>query len=437
VFYKGKMFIVPGKSKKKEFVEEIMYAIEDPYRVVKSQEKFDKLSKNDPVVGGYFEDTNGPAYTKFMEAAKGMQRRRDVTYALLARDNPNWAKALVGGANRVLLKSGKRSYSFTEFEDSDKNFTSWVEVKIQPLFQKYSYDLKKKWENVGLDLPVVKVFLDEDEPGKKLKRKVQKIAESFSEKLSFLYYPKNQDHAMAITGLQKSDKPAFAISTSLKDDEAKHYAFRGSLSPKHLQQHCDAFLAGTLEETFKTQLNPYDPAKNKTWEVGTPQQIVQTTWQSEIVESDLNIVLLMYKNWTTNKEPAIQVLTGIAALWKTFPYLKFALYDYHENYWNHKEFTDKKHESDLQLYFYTPSKERISCVWAKDKDADWSMESVVEWVIEQFKDDESKASELRLRHDTFVEFAKQKEEESSEPTVDDSALGENAIPETHEKKEEL
>jgi len=434
VYYKNKMLTIPGKAKKKEFVEEIMYEIEDPYKVVKSQEKFEKMGKNDPVVGGYFEDTEGPAYTKFMEAAKGMKRRKDITYALLARDNPNWAKAFLGGANRAMLQWGKRKYTYTEFE-GEKNFTTWVDVYASPLFEKYSYDLKKKWENVGINLPIVKIFLDEDEPNKKLKRKIEKIADKYREKLLFLYYPKNQDHMMTVTGLQKDDKPAFAISTSLKDDEAKHYAYRGSLSPKHVEAHCEAFLADQLGETYKTQVNPYDPAKNKSWEFGEAQQIVQTTWQSEIVESDLNIVLLMYKNWTTNKKEALQAMSSCALLFKGQTYMKFALYDYHENFWNYTAFTDKKHESDMQLYFYNESGERTSCEWANDKEANWSFKSLAEWVMDQIQDPARKVV-MKGALEEFEAYQKEREamesrepisEKPSVPNPDGEATGESEI----------
>lgn len=413
VYYKKKQFIVPGKAKKKEFVKELMYEIEEPYKVVKSQEKFEKMSKNNVVVGGYFEDTEGPAYTKFMEAAKSMKRRDDITYGLLARDNPNWAKALLGGANRAMMKWGKRQYTFSDFE-GEKNFTTWVDVYSSPLFEKYSYDLKKKWENVGMSLPIVKVFLNEDEPDKKLKRKIEKIAEKFREQLLFLYYPKNQDHMMAVTGLQKDDKPAFAISTSLKDDEAKHYAYRGSLSPKHVQAHCDAFVKGELAPTYKTALSPYGPSKNNTWALGSPQEVVQTTWQSDIVESDLNIVLLMYKNWTTNKQPAKDTLTALATLWHDKPFIKIAFYDYHENYWNFTDFPEqKKHASDLMMYFYSESGEKSLCEWSNDKEAKWELGTVASWVAEQFQGD-ARALELTKAAGDFEKYQKEQAEAQAE-----------------------
>lgn len=415
VYWKKKMLLIEGKSKKKEFVQEIMYEIEDPYKVVKSQEKFDKMSKNDPVVGGYFEDTEGPAYSKFMIAARSMKRRDDIKYALLSRDTPNWAKALVGGANRAMLKWGKQKTIFTEF-DSEKNFTSWVDVYSSPSLVKYSYDLKKKWENVGLDLPIVKIFLDEDEPDKKLKRKLKKIADGFREKLLFLYYPKNQDHMMAVTGLQKSDKPAFAISTSLKDDEAKHYAFYGSMVPKHVKEHCDAFLAGEAKQTFKTKVDPYGPGKNNTWTFGTMQEIVQTTWQSQIVESDLNIVLLMYKNWTTNKQAALDAMGVAALLLEEATYIKFAHYDYHENFWNYPEFTDKKHENSLLLYFYNESGERTFAEFSSDKETKWDVADLMKWVANQF-DTQRKATLLSSFLVKFEEYEKQMKAEKEAETI--------------------
>merc|ERR1711879_1110426 len=104
----------------------------------------------------------------------------------------------------------------------------------------------------------------------------------------------------------------------------------------------------------------------------------------------------MHKNWTTNKETALKGLEDAALLLKPLPYLKFASYDYHENFWNYTAFTDKKHESDLQMYFYGEDKSinKTMCDWAKDKEADWSASNVLEWVATQFTD-EAKIADIK------------------------------------------
>merc|ERR1719397_1126267 len=96
--------------------------------------------------------------------------------------------------------------------------------------------------------------------------------------------------------------------------------------------------------------------------------------------------------------------------------MKFALYDYHENFWNYAEFTDKKHESDMQLYFYNKSGERKSCEWANDKEADWSMESLAEWVMDQFQDPARKVL-LKGALEKFEEFRKEQEALKNRQTI--------------------
>eukprot|EP00493_Phyllostaurus_siculus_P025227 UN25571 len=123
-------------------------------------------------------------------------------------------------------------------------------------------------------------------------------------------------------GLTKEDQPAFAISSSLQDD-AKHYAFYGELTPDNLKQHITDYVEEKTPQTFKSQRPPEEK-----WEAGQIRQVVHRTWVDEIDETDLNVILLMSKNWSTNRADAEKVLTELADILKDEPSIKIAQYDF-------------------------------------------------------------------------------------------------------------
>lgn len=416
VYYKGQEYLVEGKGKRKEFVEELSLEIEDPYIKPKNQAKVDKIAKKTPIVCGYFEDEESDGYKKFIETAKAMKRRKDFKFALLPRENPNWAKALTQGANRVVLKTEKRKYFYTS-EDfaTDKNFTQWVDVYGAPLFGKYSYDLKKKWESVGLELPILKVFLDEDEPPKKLNRKIKKVASDYREQILFLWYPKSNDHMMTNMGLQKDDKPAFGISTSLKDDDAQHYAYDGKVTEANIVSHINAFLEKKAIQTFKTQRDPYAAEGADPWKMGdgNVQTIVHTTFEKEIYESPDDLVLMMYKNWTTNKAEALDAFGAVALLMKSIPNFKLCQFDYHENFYDFEKFSGKKHDSHIQVYYYSGpdgDKKRVDGPVKKSKEEFWTIEGLIDFIAPNHPSGDY----MKELYAAFLKFEEEKKEAEAE-----------------------
>eukprot|EP00494_Astrolonche_serrata_P034570 UN34839 len=125
-----------------------MLEITPPFKNIKSEEKFVKMSKRVAVVGGYFggETTENEHYNRFIESAVGMKRRNDLMFAVFSKEKPNFGKRLVNGTNNAVLYNENQKYYFNfeaETEEKQRNFTTWLQVYVRPLIDKYSYDLKK------------------------------------------------------------------------------------------------------------------------------------------------------------------------------------------------------------------------------------------------------------------------------------------------------
>lgn len=432
VYYRGKKFIIDGKKKKKEFINEIMLEVEDPFVKIKSAQKLEKIAKKTPVVAGYFEDEQSNAYLRWIAGAKEMRRRDDIKYGLLQRDNPNWAKAITNGANRVVIMSGNQKHVPKESMEtiSQKNFTTFVEVYGASPFEKYSYELKKKWETVGLDLPIVKVFLDSDKPEKKLERKFKRLAEEYREKVIFLWFPDNQDHQMVHLGMQKTDKPGFGISTTLDQDTAKHYASFEDLNVANVRAHIDRFLEGSAVQTFKTQPDPYaDKDPLEFHKPGDVIEVVHKTWDEQIDKSLLDTAVLMYKNWTTHKQEAFDVFNAVSILCKDID-IKFVKYDYHENYYHYERFGTKKHESKLILMYIRKNRGPIFKA-DENKDA-WDIDYVVNFLAQHNR----RGPEIRERAEEFKKFSAEKEEKERMEAEQQSETGDPAPPEPEAVPEE-
>lgn len=410
VYVKGKKYTIKGKSKKKEFVEEVFLEIEDPFVKIKKQERLNKLKKRNIVVAGYFEDETTNAYKFWLGAAKEMKRRKEIVFAKLPQENPNWAKALVNGANRVILFNKKRK-QYQDTFTTQKNFTSWVEVYSAAPFEKYTYDLKKKYTDIGSDLPVLKVFLSDDKPDKKLKRKLTSLAGEYREKMVFLWHPDNQDHQMKDLGLHKDNKPAFGISSSFKEDEAKHYGSTKALTVENIRQQIDWYFEGKADQTFKTQKDPY-LSKNETeqWKLGEVQELVQFTFEEQVIKSDLDVALLLYKNWTTHKDSALENMYAAAQVCKSIDTLKFATYDYHENFFDLEKYGVKKHSSDLFLIYMKKRNQGFEKAEGTIYKSEWGIRTVTDFVQLHHP----RGAEINLVTNQYEVFYKEKEREVEE-----------------------
>jgi len=409
-YVKGKKYTIKGKKKKKEFVEEVILEIEDPFVKIKKQERLNKLKKKNTVVAGYFEDESTDAYKFWLGAAKEMKRRKEVVFALLPKENPNWAKALTNGANRVVLFNKKRK-QYQETFTTQKNFTSWVEVYSSAPFEKYTYDLKKKYTDIGSELPVLKVFLSDDKPAKKLKRQLTSLAEEYREKMVFLWYPDSQDHQMKDLGLHKDDKPSFGISSTFKEDEAKHYGSTKPVNVENIRQQIEWYFEGKADQTYKTQKNPY-LKKNETeqWKLGEVQEIVQVTFEEEVIQSDLDVALLLYKNWTTHKDSAFDQMYAAAKICKDIDTLKYAKYDYHENWFDLEKYGIKKHSSDLVLLYIT----KRGGPFVKAEGTIFNSEYTIRTVTDFVQQHHARGAEINLVTNQYEVFYKEKEREIEE-----------------------
>lgn len=409
VYVKQRKFTVKGKKKKREFVDEIILEVEDPWIKIKTQARLEKLKKKHIVVAGYFDGAHPIALSTFEATAKEMKRKKEIKFALLPQENPNWAKALTNGADRVILFNKKRKYYRGDLVDK-KNFTNWVEVYSSGPFEKYSYDLKKKFDSVGLNLPILKVFLNDDKPKKKLKRQLESLGEEYKEKMLFFWYAENQDHQMKDLGLQKEKKPAFGISSTIKED-AKHYASFEPINIKNIRDHIELYFDGKLEQTFKTQPDPYATLnETEQWELGKVQEVVQSTFKQEILKSDYDVALLLHKNWTTHKNSAKDQMFALAKLCAKIDTLKVATYDYHENYFDAEKYDIKKHSSDLFLFFVP----KHGGEWIKAEgsiyQSEWTIRTLSDFVVQHHK----RGTEINLMVNQYEVFFKQKERELAE-----------------------
>lgn len=388
---------------------------------VKTQAKLEKLKKKHVVVAGYFEGAHPVARKTFEATAKELKRKDEIVFALLPQENPNWAKALTNGADRVILFNKKRKYyRGTDDLVDKKNFTNWVEVYSSGPFEKYSYDVKKKFDSVGLDLPILKVFLNDDKPKKKLKRQLESLGEEYKEKMLFFWYAENQDHQMKDLGLQKENKPAFGISSTIKED-AKHYSSFEPINIKNIRQHIEWYFEGKLEQTFKTLPDPY-ASRNETeqWELGKVQDVVQSTFKKEILESEYDVALLLYKNWTTHKDTARDQMFALAKLCEKIDTLKVASYDYHENHFDAEKYGIKKHSSDLFLFFVP----KHGGEWIKAEgtiyQSEWTIRTVTNFISEHHK----RGAEINLMANQYEVFYKDKQREIEERDAEAEAAGE-------------
>jgi len=374
VYFNKKEYHVKGQSKKKDFVNEILLEIRDPYKLIKSEEKFQKLGKKVPLVIGYFDNFEGDEIKKFKETAQAMKREK-TKFAILDKQDSkiNWAKAATNGANRALLINGKQKYYFDGLSVKENNhFDDWVEVYSRDIFDEYKVDLREKFQTIDVKLPIVKIFVDY-KPSDKLKRKMKEIAKKYSNKLIFLWYRDEYSHEMFLMGLQNHSLPAFGISTALGDD-ASYYAGAGIPTIESVKALCDAYLDGIANQTFKSEPNP------GSWEGGV-QKVVYNTFATEVEQSDINTVLLMHNNWSADADDARNTLTDLTEALHDDLSIKFCEFDYGANYWQYEKFGKDQHSSDSFLYFYYKLDGEARHKEITPQDSQWNIEDIVNLIV--------------------------------------------------------
>jgi protein disulfide-isomerase A1 len=235
------------------------------------------------VVVGFFDNRDSAEYQTFKTVANQL-RDNFIFGEVVGQADLNKENGVDGSAGVVLFKQfdeGKNVLAKADFA----TLAQFVAVNSVPLIDEIGPENYKKYVEGGL--PLAYLFVDLTVDGQKEENiaKIQDIAKATKGKINWVYidWAKYAKHSERL-GLSGTKVPSVAIE---KPQEGTHWAFdeTADITSATIQSWVDAFLAGTLKSTIKSEPIPETNDAPVTILVANNfEQIVKDTSKDVLVE---------------------------------------------------------------------------------------------------------------------------------------------------------
>ena len=186
------------------------------------------------------------------------------------------------------------------------NLTQWISVHALDTLVDYSWERRDLVERLGL--PCVSVFVDDEASGTDAtpapsyladaaRAVLSEVAAELRGRVVFLILKRStSSYMMEDYGFGSTQPlPAVGISDSF-DYDAPKFGYQGELLAAPLRAYVTDYLADRLKPTIKSA-----PPPDEDWQLGTPQTVVGSTLEAEVVASEMDVLLCLHAPYSFEK----------------------------------------------------------------------------------------------------------------------------------------
>lgn len=340
-----------------ELIADLVKFLEPAVHVITTPEEVASFKETNTTCTGSFASEKSPHYTLFKKVA-GMLRGELVFVASFGKESP--IELLPHGQNSSFKFDG-------DLDDNGTSLQSWIKHRSIPLLQEYDWQLREKYEKLGL--PIAKVFLDDGDKNPSLdkivRHAVRSVAKKFIGRIAFVENKKSaSSYELRDFGLNQPEAyPAFGIASNASYNALKYgFEITSEIAPSAhdfwkradnainlLTEFCEKVLAGVWPEAHET-----GPAQTN-WTAGIVKQVA---WKSyaEIESPEIPLLLQVYGHYRPEHEKKQKEVENLAkALEPHASSLTIASYDTADNFLPTDDFKRDKFSSDTEWY-WVPAK---------------------------------------------------------------------------------
>lgn len=307
-------------------------------------------------VFGHLQEAETAEYAQLEAAARALRVRFNVSVLLGSQlgDEQLAAQGVhllreAGDAGRAHLPQAKMA---------EANLTQWISVHALDTLVDYSWELRELVERLGL--ACVTVFVDDDVSGTDAtpapsyltsasRVVLREVAAELRGRVTFLILKRStSSYMMEDYGFSSTQPlPAVGISDSF-DYDAPKFGYQGELLAAPLRAYVTDYLAGRLKPTMKSA-----PPPDEAWQPGTPQMVVGSTLEAEVVASEMDVLLCLHAPYNFEKLNA--TLRRLAMVVAPAAMAKVAMMDTMSNFFDSATFggSVEKYHADPVLMVWS------------------------------------------------------------------------------------
>lgn len=345
---------IDGKYNEDDVLKEAVKFTSPAIQVIKSAADLEPFKENTTITG-FFASEASAEYKPFKKAANTL--RGEMVFA-----------AQFGSAAQVeLFPKGQKTpykYELTAQKGSDDEFLAWIRPRALPLLQQYDWKLRDEYEK--LNLPIAKVWINDDDKNgaaldKTVRHAVKRVAKNFVGRLAFVENKKSTySYELRDFGLNAPETyPAFGIASNNSYNALK-FAFEtppefstaeefwknADKVVDRVSAFCEDYLAGKVPQAHESGI----PTAH---EKGQVKQIVWKT-VNELKEPSTDVLLEVYGKYRQDDAVRKKEVEHLATVLKDHAdTLTIAKYDTSDNYVDPDMFAGRgKYVSDTHWWFF-------------------------------------------------------------------------------------
>lgn len=257
-------------------------------------------------VVGHLQAAETAEYAQLEAAARALRVRFNMSVLL---GSPLGDEQLAAQGVHLLREAGdggRAHLPLAKMAAKMANLTQWISVHALDTLVDYSWERRDLVERLGL--PCVSIFVDDEASGTDAtpapsyladasRAVLSEVAAELRGRVVFLVLKRStssymmEDYGFSSTQLM----PAVGISDSF-DYDAPKFGYQGELLAAPLRAYVTDYLAGRLKPTFKSA-----PPPDEAWQLGTPQTVVGSTLEAEVVASEMDVLLCLHAPYNFEK----------------------------------------------------------------------------------------------------------------------------------------
>ena len=305
---------------------------------------------------GHLQEVDTAEHTQLEAAARALRVRFNMSVLF---GSPLGEKHLAAQGVHLLREAGDGGRAHLPLAEMAKaNLTQWISVHALDTLVDYSWERRELVERLGL--PCVSVFVDDEASGTDATPAPSYLTDASRAALSevaaelrtrvvfFILKRSTSSFMMEDYGFGSTQPlPAVGISDSF-DYDAPKFGCQGELLAAPLRAYVTDYLAGRLKPTIKSAPPPVEA-----WQPDTPQTVVGSTLEAEVVASEMDVLLCLHAPYNFDKLNA--TLRRLAMVVAPAAVAKVAMMDTMNNFFDPATFggTVEKYHADPVLMVWS------------------------------------------------------------------------------------
>jgi protein disulfide-isomerase A1 len=255
-----------------------------PCKPLADKDAIDQFKDGADVVVVAFADTESDDFKTIESAARGIE---DIEFGVAGSDAASAAGASFPSI--VLFKKFDEGEATYEGEMVVDDIKSFVQGNSVPLISTFSQENAPKIFGSGIDTHFL-YFNDESAEGHEdTLAELKKVATDFKGKTLFVFVPHTEERVMGFFDLTKDDVPA-AVLIQMGEGDMKKFGFAKDITADNVRGHVEAYFAGDLKPTLKSEPVPEDNS-------GPVTVIVGENFNDIVLDSNKDVLLEFYAPW--------------------------------------------------------------------------------------------------------------------------------------------